>query len=72
MELAEALGYPMHYDHPPQIMDEIARLTPAFTGVSYEKLEELGSTQWPCNPKAPEGTPVMHMGGFVRVAEAAE
>ena len=40
MELAEALGYPMHYDHPSEIMDEIARLTPTFAGVSYEKLEE--------------------------------
>ncbi len=64
--LSEALGYPMQYDHPSQIMDEIARLTPTFAGVSYEKLEELGSIQWPCHAKAPEGTPVMHVGGFVR------
>jgi formate dehydrogenase major subunit len=47
-------------------MDEIARLTPTFTGVSYERLDALGSVQWPCNEKAPEGTPVMHIGGFVR------
>jgi formate dehydrogenase major subunit len=60
------MGFPMHYDHPSQIMDEIARLTPTFTGVSYEKLDELGSVQWPCNEKAPTGTPVMHMNGFVR------
>jgi formate dehydrogenase major subunit len=65
-DLAAALGFPMHYDHPSQIMDEIARLTPTFTGVSYEKLDALGSVQWPCNEKAPEGTPVMHIGGFVR------
>jgi formate dehydrogenase major subunit len=65
-ELSEALGFPMHYDHPSQIMDEIARLTPTFAGVSFEKLDKLGSVQWPCNGKAPEGTPVMHMGGFVR------
>ena len=64
--LSNALGYPMQYDHPSQVMDEIARLTPTFAGVSYEKLEELGSVQWPCNEAAPEGTPVMHMGGFVR------
>ena len=63
---AKALGYVMQYDHPSQIMDEIARLTPTFTGVSYERLDELGSIQWPCNEKAPEGTPVMHIGGFVR------
>ena len=47
-------------------MDEIARLTPTFAGVSYAKLDELGSVQWPCNEKAPEGTPVMHIGQFVR------
>jgi formate dehydrogenase major subunit len=64
--LSKELGYPMHYNHPSEIMDEIARLTPTFTGVSYEKLDELGSVQWPCNEKAPEGTPIMHIGGFVR------
>jgi formate dehydrogenase major subunit len=64
--LSNALGYPMHYDHPSQIMDEIARLTPTFTGVSYKKLDELGSVQWPCNDEAPEGTPVMHIESFTR------
>ena len=66
MRLAQALGYPMHYSHPSEIMDEIARLTPTFTGVSYEKLDRLGSIQWPCNEKAPEGTPTMHVDSFVR------
>ncbi len=65
-KLSAALGYPMHYNHPSEIMDEIARLTPTFAGVTYAKLDELGSVQWPCNEKAPEGTPVMHIGGFVR------
>src|ERR1700749_966565 len=64
--LSNALGYPMNYAHPSEIMDEIARLTPTFAGISYEKLEELGSIQWPCNDKAPTGTPVMHVGGFAR------
>jgi formate dehydrogenase major subunit len=66
MALANALGYAMHYDHPSQIMDEIARLTPTFTGVSYAKIDRLGSIQWPCNDAAPEGTPVMHIEEFVR------
>ena len=66
IKLSEALGYPMHYSHPSEIMDEIARMTPTFAGVSYEKLERLGSVQWPCNEKAPEGTPIMHIGSFVR------
>jgi len=66
MGLSNALGYKMQYDHPSQIMDEIARLTPTFAGVSYDKLERLGSLQWPCNDEAPEGTPTMHMDKFVR------
>lgn len=56
----------MHYGHPSEIMDEIASLTPSFAGVSYAKLEELGSIQWPCNDKAPLGTPMMHVDRFVR------
>jgi formate dehydrogenase major subunit len=66
MALSNALGYPMSYRHPSEIMDEIARLTPTFSGVSYELLDLVGSVQWPCNEKAPDGTPVMHIGGFVR------
>jgi len=64
--LARALGTPMEYSHPSEIMDEVARLTPTFAGVSYAKLDALGSIQWPCNDAAPEGTPIMHVGGFVR------
>jgi formate dehydrogenase major subunit len=64
--IAQAMGLGWDYQHPSQIMDEIAVLTPTFTGVSYDKLDELGSVQWPCNDTAPEGTPVMHINGFVR------
>jgi formate dehydrogenase major subunit len=63
---AKALGFEMNYEHPSKIMDEIARLTPSFAGVSYEKLEMLGSIQWPCNDAAPCGTPTMHVDRFVR------
>ncbi|KAA0078228.1 formate dehydrogenase subunit alpha [Tardiphaga sp. P9-11] len=63
---AKALGYEMHYNHPSEIMDEIAALTPTFAGVSFAKLDEVGSVQWPCNEKAPLGTPIMHIDGFVR------
>ena len=66
MLLSNALGYPMNYTHPSEIMDEIARLTPTFTGVTYEKIDRLGSIQWPCNEAAPEGTPTMHVDQFVR------
>jgi len=64
--LARALGYEMNYSHPGEIMDEIARLTPTFTGVSYDKIDRLGSIQWPCNDSAEFGTPTMHVDEFVR------
>jgi len=63
---AQAMGANWNYTHPAQIMEEIAMTTPAFAGVTYDKIEELGSVQWPCNDKAPEGTPLMHVTGFVR------
>ncbi|MGO9513903.1 MAG: formate dehydrogenase subunit alpha [Steroidobacteraceae bacterium] len=64
--LANAMGFPMNYSHPAEIMDEIARLTPTFTGVSFARLDELGSIQWPCNAAHPVGTPTMHVDTFVR------
>lgn len=65
--LAKALGYEMNYTHPSQIMDEIAALTPTFSGVSYSKLDEFGSVQWPCNDDTePWGTTTMHKEQFVR------
>ncbi|WP_298375229.1 formate dehydrogenase subunit alpha [Azospirillum sp.] len=64
--LATAMGYPMSYDHPARIMDEIARLTPTFRGVSFDKLDRLGSVQWPCIDADHPGTPIMHADRFVR------
>jgi formate dehydrogenase major subunit len=64
MALSNALGYEMNYQHPSEIMDEIAQLTPTFAGVNYQKLEQLGSIQWPCNDSAPQGTPIMHVNSF--------
>lgn len=65
VKLAKAMGVDMNYAHPSEIMDEIAATTPSFAGVSYAKLDEAGSVQWPCNEAAPDGTPIMHIGGFV-------
>ena len=62
--LSNALGYAMNYSHPSEIMDEIASLTPSFTGVNYQRLEELGSIQWPCNEQHPDGMPIMHVEDF--------
>ena len=65
-KLAQAMGLDWNYQHPSEIMDEIAKTTPTFANVSYDLLDQLGSVQWPCNEKAPEGTPIMHIDHFVR------
>jgi formate dehydrogenase major subunit len=64
--LATAMGYPMNYGSASEIMDEIAHVTPTFAGMSFDKLDRLGSVQWPCTDAAPEGTPIMHVDKFVR------
>jgi formate dehydrogenase major subunit len=62
--LANAVGANWNYTHPSEIIDEIARLTPSFAGLSWERLNEIGSVQWPVNEKFPQGSPVMHVEGF--------
>ncbi|MDE2005257.1 MAG: formate dehydrogenase subunit alpha, partial [Rhodospirillales bacterium] len=64
--IANAMGGGWTYSHPAEIMDEIARTTPTFAGVSFARLDAEGSVQWPCNEAAPDGTPTMHEQGFVR------
>jgi formate dehydrogenase major subunit len=46
-DVANGLGADWHYQHPSEIMAEIASLTPMFAGVSYERLEGYKSLQWP-------------------------
>jgi formate dehydrogenase major subunit len=65
-DIATAMGFSMSYDTPSQIMDEIAATTPTFAGVSFARLDSEGSMQWPVNDAAPQGTPTMHVGEFVR------
>jgi formate dehydrogenase major subunit len=64
--LANAMGLDWTYTHPREIMAEVARLTPSFAGVSFERLDREGSLQWPVNEANPEGSPIMHVDGFVR------
>ena len=67
VRLSNALGYPMRYAHPEEIMAEVAALTPTFAGVSYAKIDRLGSVQWPCNEQTDDGgTTTMHVDHFVR------
>lgn len=64
-ELATRMGYPMSYNHPSDIMDEIASLTPIYGGISYERLEKE-SIQWPCPAKDHPGTTTLYTDLFSR------
>src|SRR5437016_3923499 len=46
-DVASSLGARWNYQHPSEVMDEIASLTPLFVGVNYERLEGYKSLQWP-------------------------
>jgi formate dehydrogenase major subunit len=65
-EISTRMGYPMRYTHPSQIMDEIAKLTPSWAGVSYDRLERAEGLQWPVPAKDHPGTPLMHAETFPR------
>jgi formate dehydrogenase major subunit len=50
MDVANRLGANWTYQHPSEIYDEIASLTPLMAGVTYERLEGFKSLQWPVAP----------------------
>lgn len=64
-ELATRMGYPMRYESPAEVMDEIAGATPIYGGVSYERLGREG-LQWPCTDATQPGTRFLHAGRFTR------
>jgi formate dehydrogenase major subunit len=64
--IGRAMGYDMSYAAASEIMDEIAATTPTFAGVSFARLDEVGSMQWPVFDSESTGTPTMHVGQFVR------
>ncbi|WP_251439781.1 formate dehydrogenase subunit alpha [Veillonella intestinalis] len=69
--LATAMGYPMHYNNTKEIWDEMRMLAPKFTGATYEKIEALGSVQWPCYDESMEdtGTMYLHKDGHFATAD---
>ncbi len=66
VKLMNAMGYPVSYADPGEILDEIARLTPTYRGMSFDLIDRIGSVQWPCDESAPEGTEVLHRERFPR------
>jgi len=63
MELSAAVGYPMHYNHPAEIYDELARLSPKFAGISHARIDAEGGKHWPCTSTDEPGTPTLHTDG---------
>lgn len=63
--IATAMGYPMSYNHPSEIMDEIAKLTPDMAGINYKRLEGDGLV-WPVWDMNHPGTPILHKDTFKR------
>ncbi|HEY9127909.1 MAG TPA: formate dehydrogenase subunit alpha, partial [Acidobacteriaceae bacterium] len=62
-EIANRLGAGWKYEHPSQIMEEIAELTPIMAGVSYQRLEGYGSLHWPVEKDGTD-TPLLYTKGF--------
>jgi len=64
-DLSNRMGYPMKYDHPFQILEEVAQLTPSYGGIYYDRIEKDG-LHWPCPNRAHPGTPYLHKDRFTR------
>ncbi len=60
--MATAMGYPMKYHNTEEIWEELRNLCPIYYGVTYEKLERMGSVQWPCPTLDHPGTPYLYAG----------
>jgi formate dehydrogenase alpha subunit len=65
-QMAARMGYPMHYNHPREIWEEMAALSPSMAGITYERIEKQNGLQWPCPTLEHSGTPFLHAGKFTR------
>jgi formate dehydrogenase alpha subunit len=63
--LSNRMGYPMSYNHPSEIMDEIASLTPIYGGINYSRID-IEALQWPCRNYSDTGTDILHVDNFTR------
>ncbi len=66
-QIAKRMGSKgFEFDHPAQIMDEIASVTPSYGGISHARLDKEGGLQWPCPTPEHPGTLFLHKEGFPR------
>ena len=64
-EMSSAMGYPMSYNHPSEIWDEMASLSPTLAGINYQRIDKVG-LQWPCPTLEHPGTGFLHKDRFTR------
>jgi len=64
-DLSNRFGYPMNYESPRAIQEEIAQLTPSYGGITYDRIQGEG-LQWPCHNADHPGTRFLHQGRFAR------
>jgi formate dehydrogenase alpha subunit len=63
--ISTKMGYPMNYSSAKEIFEEIAKVTPSYAGISYERIEKEG-IQWPCPTPEHQGTKFLHKEKFSR------
>ena len=63
LSLSHHIEYEMHYTLPTQVMQEINRLVPLYTGISHERLSDKG-LQWPCGSAEDSGSTLLYEDGF--------
>jgi formate dehydrogenase major subunit len=47
-DIARRMGHDWNFETAEEVWDEVRRLAPKFSGISYERLEKYGGIQWPC------------------------
>jgi predicted molibdopterin-dependent oxidoreductase YjgC len=62
-ELANKMGYPMDYPDAESVFNELAGVTPSYSGISYDRINETG-IPWPCPTHDHPGTPTLHVDSF--------
>ncbi|GBC62194.1 formate dehydrogenase subunit alpha [Desulfonema ishimotonii] len=62
-EIARRMGYEMAYGSEEEIMAEIARVTPSYGGITYDRIAYEG-LHWPCTTADHPGTPILHKDQF--------
>jgi len=65
-EISKRAGFPMDYNDPSEIMDEINRTTPSYGGITYDRLKKGWGLSWPCPTTDHPGTKFLHQGKFTR------